>query len=315
MPLISIILPVYNGEKTLLESINSVLSQSLTDFELIIINDGSQDSTLKIIKNIKDPRLRFFSYPNAGQAVSRNRGLSHAVGEYIAFIDADDIWTYDKLEAQLKQLQAHKQAKLAYSWTNYIDEQSKFLFTGMHLSNSGDVYDKLLVNNFLENGSNPLVCRQAIAEVGGFDPSVTPAEDWDLWLRIAARYQFVVVPSPQILYRVSATSESANILRMEAACLQVINRNFAEANESVKFLESQSIANLYKYLICKVLQEPINQKKGLLGLIFVWRFFIHDSYRVQHFKFTLTILFKILVFIIFPGSWAKALIILIKKAK
>ena len=91
MPLISVIIPVYNGEITIKETIDSVLTQTFLDFELIVINDGSQDLTLKIVSSILDPRLKVFSYPNAGLAATRNRGISHASGEYISFIDADDL--------------------------------------------------------------------------------------------------------------------------------------------------------------------------------------------------------------------------------
>src|SRR3712207_3352824 len=114
MPLISVIIPVYNGEKTIQETIESVLNQTFPSFELIVINDGSHDSTLDIVSSIKDPRIKVFSYPNAGLSASRNRGISVACGEYVSFIDADDLWTPDKLEAQYKALQANPQAAVAY---------------------------------------------------------------------------------------------------------------------------------------------------------------------------------------------------------
>jgi glycosyltransferase involved in cell wall biosynthesis len=85
MTLISVIVPVYNGKKTIRETIESVLAQSFSDFELIVINDGSQDSTLAVLASIQDPRLKIFSYPNAGLSASRNRGFSQASGEFIAF--------------------------------------------------------------------------------------------------------------------------------------------------------------------------------------------------------------------------------------
>ncbi|NES72852.1 MAG: glycosyltransferase family 2 protein, partial [Okeania sp. SIO2D1] len=113
MTLISVIIPVYNGEKTIRDTINSVLKQSFADFELIIINDGSTDSTLEVINSFQDHRLKVFSYPNAGQGASRNRGIELAKGEYISFIDADDMWTSDKLEKQLQALQDNPQAGVA----------------------------------------------------------------------------------------------------------------------------------------------------------------------------------------------------------
>jgi glycosyltransferase involved in cell wall biosynthesis len=203
MPIISVIIPAYNAEKTIKETIQSVLNQTWQDFELLIINDGSQDATLEVIESIQDPRIKIFSYPNAGSSASRNRGIAIAKGEYISFIDADDLWTADKLEAQYKALQENSQAAVAYSWTDHIDESGQFLRSGPQQSFTGDVYARLLLEDFIGNGSNPLIRAQAFAEVGDFDESLAHSEDWDLWLRLAARYHFVAVPSPQILYRMS----------------------------------------------------------------------------------------------------------------
>lgn len=134
MPTISVIVPAYNAEKTILKTIESVLKQTFTDFELIIINDGSNDSTLNIVNSINDDRIKVFSYANSGVCVSRNRGIEQAQGEYISFLDADDLWTTDKLELQLKALQENPQTAIAYSWTDYIDENGKFLYPGSHAS-------------------------------------------------------------------------------------------------------------------------------------------------------------------------------------
>ncbi|NER34465.1 MAG: glycosyltransferase [Oscillatoria sp. SIO1A7] len=257
MPLISVIIPVYNGEKTIRETIESVCNQTLSDWELIVINDGSQDSTLETLSSIQDPRLKVFSYPNAGQAASRNRGLALASGKYISFLDADDLWTADKLELQLKALENNPEAAVAYSWSNCIDESGQFYRRGIHIALNGDVYANLLLIYFLENGSNALIRRQALDEIGGFDESLPPAEDWDFWLRVGARYPFVAVPVPQILYRVSANSASTNIWRMERAASLVIERAFAKSPASLQYLKNPSLGNLYKYLTSKALEgEP-----------------------------------------------------------
>jgi GT2 family glycosyltransferase len=100
-------------------------------------------------------------------------GISHACGRYISFIDADDLWTPDKLEAQLKALQDNPQAAVAYSWTKCIDELGQFSRRGSHISATGNVYGKLLLIDFIENGSNPLIRAHALIEVGGFDESLT----------------------------------------------------------------------------------------------------------------------------------------------
>lgn len=104
MPTISVIVPAYNAENTILETIGSVQQQTFSDFELIVINDGSNDRTLELLNSLTDSRLKIFSYENAGVGVARNRGISHATGKFIAFLDADDLWTPDKLELQLATL-------------------------------------------------------------------------------------------------------------------------------------------------------------------------------------------------------------------
>ncbi|MHC5731507.1 MAG: glycosyltransferase family 2 protein, partial [Nostoc sp.] len=112
---ISVIIPSYNSEKTIKKTIESVLNQSFSDLELIVINDGSKDSTLEIISNFKDSRIKVFSFENSGGNISRNRGLKYAVGKFVSFLDADDIWTADKLASQLQDLQKNLGAKVAYS--------------------------------------------------------------------------------------------------------------------------------------------------------------------------------------------------------
>ncbi|OAD21465.1 glycosyl transferase, group 2 family protein, partial [Candidatus Thiomargarita nelsonii] len=225
-----------------------------SDFEILVINDGSQDVTLDILANINDSRLKVFSYPNKGLAASRNRGISHASGDFIAFLDADDLWTADKLEAQLKALQANPQVAVAYSWTDFIDEFGQPLGSGIHKTFNGDVFANLLVDNFIVNGSNTLIRKKAIIEVGGFYESLCYVEDWDLWLRLAACFQFVAVPSAQILYRRTNDSMSMNVLGLEQAYLKIMQRAFNQAPDSLKYLKRQSFARFYQFLTLRALE-------------------------------------------------------------
>jgi glycosyltransferase involved in cell wall biosynthesis len=172
MPLVSVIIPVYNADRTLLETVDSVQNQTLTNIEIIIINDGSTDRTLDIIQNISDARVKVFSYKNGGLPTARNRGIAQATGEFISFIDADDLWTPDKLARQLAALEAHPEAAVAYSWTQTIDEQGHWLHQYHSVFLEGDVYPEILVNNFVSNGSNVLVRKEAILSVGEFDSTL-----------------------------------------------------------------------------------------------------------------------------------------------
>ena len=268
---ISVIIPVFNGEATIRETIDSIVNQTFRDIEIIIINDGSTDATLETIKEISDSRIKIFSYSNAGLSASRNRGISQATGEYISFIDADDLWTPDKLELQWQALQQNPQAAVAYSWTDYIDESSKFLKSGRRIKVNGDAFSKLLVTNFLENGSNQLIRKTALEKVGGFDESLNASEDFDMWLRLATNYQFICVEKPQILYRTSTTSMSTNLKRQETASLEVIKRafNYPKA-EKLQYLKKQSLSHLYQYLTFKAIEAPSKQRKTLTAIYFWW---------------------------------------------
>lgn len=307
MTLVSVIIPAYNAEKTIKETIQSVLNQTLTDFEIIIINDGSQDGTLDVISRISDPRIKIFSYPNSGGQVSRNRGMKQATGEYLAFLDADDLWTPDKLDAQFKALQQNPQAAVAYSWTNRINESSQFLRRGSYLTFNGDVYKQLLVINFLENGSNPLIRKYAIAAVGGFDESLSGCQDWDMWLRLAAHYPFVAVPSPQILYRESTNSvSSSNLLNLEVNCLRVIERNFSQAPEVLQTLRKKSISNIYKYLIFKTFEGAYSYQKGWQSLVFLFKLIKNEPSFCQN-KIIIKLLLKATVIILLPSHQSRRL--------
>lgn len=247
MPTISVIIPAYNAEHTILETINSVQQQTFSDFEIIVINDGSTDRTLEILSTIADSRLKIFSYNNGGLPVARNRGIAHANGEFIAFLDADDLWTPDKLELQLAALHQHPEVGVAYSWTLFMDEQGKSFHADKPIFFEGDVYGNLLVKNFLASGSNPLIRKQAVESVGEFYSPAGGSADWDYWLRLAARWHFVVVPKPQILYRQSSSSMSSKIEFMEECKSIVLERAFESAPTQFQSLKNQSLANTYQY--------------------------------------------------------------------
>lgn len=304
IPLVSVIIPVYNGEKTIRETIFSVLNQTYKNIELIVINDGSLDLTLNVIYTIKDSRLKVFSYEKSGVSTSRNRGIERASGQFISFLDADDIWTPEKVEKQLKALQANPQASVAYSWVDYIDENGDFFRHGNHITMNGNAYKKMLIQNILENGSNPLIRRQALINVGNFDPSLKFAEDWDMWLRLASRYDFVTVPDADVLYRMSFSSVSTNVLEMEKACLKFIEKSFNSAPTSLQSLKRKSLTNLYHYLTFKSLESPSGQKNAIIAIRFFKNVIRYDLSVIFHWKTMFEAFFKItMVFLLPPKQY------------
>lgn len=315
MPLISVVIPVFNGEKTIAETIAAVLQQSWTDFELIIINDGSQDQTLAEIAQFPDDRIQIFSYSNAGLAASRNRGIAQATGEFITFLDADDLWTSDKLSAQVQALNATPEAVLAYSWTDYINESSAFLQSGTHITAQGDVYETLLVNNFVESGSNAMIRKEIFAEVGEFDTTLTAAEDWEMWLRIAARYPFVAVPQVQVLYRRSANAMSANLTRQEQECVTVLERAYQQAPPSLQHLKPVSYGNLYTYLAFSALEGTLTRPKAIAAARYFRLALQCDRRLFRRYKVLLISFSKILLAILLPPAFTQMVFAQIKQLK
>lgn len=247
-PVISVVVPAYNAEATLLDTIDSIRRQTFQDFELIVIDDGSTDGTLRRVQSVHDPRLRVFSYPNGGLPAARNHGIEKSRGEFMTFIDADDLWTPDKLERQLQALRRHPEAALAYSWTAFIDQRGEFLFAKEPSHFQGDVYAELLRGFFVASGSNILVRQRCVDAVGRFDTTLEAAQDWDFCLRVAARWPFVVVPRYQILYRIWEGAMSANAQRCEQACLTICDRAFSRVSSAPARQRSESLSNVKQYV-------------------------------------------------------------------
>lgn len=247
LPTVSIIIPTYNSENTIAETIASVQRQTLTDWELIIIDDGSKDGTVKLIQDIVEPRMRLFVHQNAGVSVARNRGIAQATGQYISFLDADDLWTSDKLAKQVEALNQNYSAKVAYSWTDYIDEQGRLLFSGPRFLYQGNVFPELLQKNFLLNASNILIDRDVLKLVPGFAPELSYVADWDFYLRLAQNFDFALVRQHQIYYRQSANSMSSKIEEMKEQCLMTLNKTFAAAPQELMYLKNISHSNFYLY--------------------------------------------------------------------
>jgi len=244
-PVISIIIPVYNGERFLAETIRSAANQTFRDLEILIINDGSTDKTLELAQGSGDDRVKVFSFPHAGLSTSRNQGIRLAQGEYLAFLDADDLWSADKLEAQLLELRDHPNAAVAYSWVDLIDSEGRYLRPFMRPFHKGNVYEKLLFDDFIIGGSNVLIRRRALKKTGFFDEALGAAEDHDVWIRLAKDFEFVLVPKVQLFYRQSDGAMSSDLLKQMEGNLKVIDKAFSVAPRSLQRYKSKAISIRY----------------------------------------------------------------------
>lgn len=222
---ISVVIPVRNGERFIGRTLQSVLNQSYRNFEVIIVDDGSTDSSIAIAKQVaaNDPRVRYHSGPRAGVAAARNCGIAQARGEFIAPVDADDLWHKDKLLLQLHALrQAGARTGLAYCWSVYIDEADNTLSGKRRRPPrfEGDVLPALFEHNILGNASTPLIRHACLDLVGGYDPGLyldgaQGAEDWKLYLALAETCEFALVPRYLVGYRKPQDSMSANFVTMQ----------------------------------------------------------------------------------------------------
>ncbi len=256
MPKVSIVIPAYNSLKFLPETMESVFRQTFKDFEVIVVNDGSSDDTEHWVSQIADPRIKLICQENKGLSGARNTGITHASGEYIAFLDADDLWEATKLEKQVLCLEENSEIGLVYTWVALIDENSKF--TGRVFKNyaENDVWHQLIEHNIVESGSVAMVRRQCFETCGVFDRNLRSfVEDWDMWLRIASRYPFKVLKEPLVYYRQHSTSASRNWEAMEQSFRIVIEKAFASAPPKLHYLKGRSYGSANLCLAWKPLQS------------------------------------------------------------
>ncbi|MDY6897433.1 MAG: glycosyltransferase family 2 protein [Cyanobacteriota bacterium] len=221
-PLVSVIIPAYNAEQFINKTLESVLSQTYENIEVLVIDDGSQDKTAEIVESIarKDSRVVLLQQENSGVAAARNLGINNSIGEFIAPIDADDIWYPQNLEKQVQcLLQAESFVGLVYSWSVDINEEDKLTGDFRAADIEGDVFTTLLCHNFLGNASSTLIRRSCVEKIGGYSTKLKSqnaqgCEDWDFYLRIAEHYQFQVVPEFFIGYRKIANTMSGDYKQM-----------------------------------------------------------------------------------------------------
>lgn len=205
-PFVSVILPVYNGERFLSRTLDSIFAQTEKNWEIIAINDGSTDNSLTILEKYskKIPgRVQILSVTNGGVSKARNIGVSAARGNYIAFLDQDDVWAPQKLQRQLEMFSINKNLRVSFSNVNVIDingsiiRENAFRFDE---KNRGNVFDHLLFDNFIPI-SSVMLEKNLFMEIGGFDPQFSLAEDYDFLLKVAQRVPVDFIDEPLLLYR------------------------------------------------------------------------------------------------------------------
>lgn len=227
MPKISVVIPAYNAMAYLPEALDSVLSQTLEDYEVLIVNDGSSDSIEEWFSEVKDSRVRLISQKNRGLAGARNTGIKESKGEFIAFLDADDRWHKTKLAKQVSVLESSHSLGLVYTWMSLIDQNGTPTGRLVRNQTEGRVWEYLLVRNCVGSGSTPMVRKACFDAVGCFDENLgSYMEDRDMWLRIAPLYEFAVIKEVLVDYRQHPGSASKNWDAMVRSAKIILEKAF-----------------------------------------------------------------------------------------
>lgn len=255
MPKVTVIIATYNAIAYLPSTVDSVIQQTFTDFEVLIVDDGSTDETVEWVSKLVDPRVRLISQANQGVAVARNQGIASAQGEYVAFLDADDLWEPTKLEKQVKCLEENPLVGLVNTSIVNIDEQGKPLGAVNASDVEGNVLKYIVEENLILCGSAPMVRRSCLEAVEGFDRNLLSAEDWDLWIRLAARYEFAVIREPLVLYRQHFNSKSNNIERHLKHRLKVIDKTFDTVARDLQPYKNRALGRAYLSVAWKSLVQ------------------------------------------------------------
>lgn len=208
MPKVSVIIPTHNRSNLLIEAIKSVINQSYQDYEILVIDDASTDDTEEVIKSINNEKIIYIKNESSmGGSQTRNIGIKRSSGEYIAFLDDDDIWLENKLEKQIKIIKENEDVGIV-SCSN-IEIDNNYNIVGEKLRNSfklmknKEAFHKMLVENFIGGASNVLIRKKCLEEVNGFTPCLKSAQETNLYIKILSKgWDLFVCPEILVLYRI-----------------------------------------------------------------------------------------------------------------
>jgi glycosyltransferase involved in cell wall biosynthesis len=212
-PCVTVIVPVYNSVHLLPAALETVFNQTFQDFEIILIDDGSTDGSLELLKTYES-RARVLTQTNSGASSARNKGIAMAHGEFIAFLDSDDLWDPKKLEMQVAVFRENPETGVCFTDCLYFDATKEWDGNFRRYPNlNGMVFDALLVDHFVST-SAVMVRHDCLKDVGVFDETLIGCEDYNLYLRLAQKYPYRFIPEPLVKLRCHEGNLSNNLPQM-----------------------------------------------------------------------------------------------------
>jgi glycosyltransferase involved in cell wall biosynthesis len=249
MSTVSVVIPTHNHAHFLAQALESALGQTRAPLEVIVVDDGSTDATAEVLASFADC-IRLIRQPQRGVAAARNAGAASAVGDYLAFLDADDVWLPHKLERQTAHLRDAPELGLVHCSVEEIDEQGRargYRRDGL----AGWLFEEFLLFRraiLLGGGSGAVMPRAVFAAVGGFDERLSTSADWDFYCRLAARYAIGFVPEVLLRYRIHSSNMHTNFHAMEQDMLFAFAKAYASATPAQRRLRRQGYGNLHTVL-------------------------------------------------------------------
>lgn len=250
MPLLSVIIPTYNSARYVGSAVRSVLEQSFGDLEIIVVDDGSTDSTQEELRSFNHhPQVVVFFQQNQGSASARNTGILKSTGEYIGFLDSDDRWEPQKAERHLSLMTTNRDVDLTFSWWSLVDTDGRDLGRYGRTPIRRAKFEDLLIENVTGTASTMIVRRSALQMAGMFDSHLESNVDLDLILRVALIRERNIMCIPEILtsYRRHSSQITADWRRMRRGWEKVFEKVLEQAPERTESIESKARANQYLY--------------------------------------------------------------------
>lgn len=234
--LVSVIMPAYNAEKYIAAALDSIFTQTHKYLEVIVVNDGSTDTTADILAEYKlryGEKLVVIHQKNQGQVVAKNNGLKVSGGALLAFLDSDDLWAPGKIEEQVKLITSEPRIGLCYTEATLIDQNGEeFDYRQVDETYQGKCFEKLIMRNNI-TASSVMIKRECLDKVGYFDETLRTCENWDLWLRISIFYELAYIRLPLAFYRVHGGHMSGNLDKMRAGKLAVVKKNQGNLSDNL----------------------------------------------------------------------------------
>lgn len=247
MPLVSVIIPTYNGGRYIRSTVESALSQTLTDIEILVIDDGSEEDLSALLAPYAD-RIQYVYKDRSGPAATRNMGIRLSKGKYVALLDHDDLWHPDKLKVQVDILESRQNSMLAYCYPELIDADGHIIANERPSSlPDGDVVLDFLKRNWITTFSATLVRRSVFDDIGFLDesPMASTCDDYDMWLRIADVSNVAYTPGEWTYYRIHPGNLLKNYEQNLAAHMYVLEK-FVRSSRRLRALPERRVARVVR---------------------------------------------------------------------